>query len=243
MFPGPVNRYHWGFDDPASRTASFNLSGDKDRVLKEAFRVLKPDGCFTISDVVVRGNVPAEIKKNVELWIGCVAGALSDYDYVAKLAKAGFDDIDYRAHASLLANSRKRICIARGLEIRYLSKYEKTVKCIGPTATAAEIDHWKDEVLFSPQLDELAEFLNLVGNSTRLKIVFLLTEFKELCVCDLAQILDVTVPAVSQQLAKLKAFGLLKSRRESQTIFYSIADTRNVKLLKGRFDQILDQTQ
>lgn len=117
------------------------------------------------------------------------------------------------------------------------------MKCIGPTATAAEIDHWKDEVLFSSQLDELAEFLSLVGNSTRLKIVFLLTEFKELCVCDLAQILDVTVPAVSQQLAKLKAFGLLKSRRENQTIFYSIADIRNVKLLKGRFDQILEQTQ
>jgi DNA-binding transcriptional ArsR family regulator len=112
------------------------------------------------------------------------------------------------------------------------------MKCIGSTATAAEIDHWKDEVLFSPQLDELAEFLNLVGNSTRLKIVFLLTEFKEL-----AQILDLTAPAVSQQLAKLRAFGLLKSRRENQTIFYSIADTRNVKLLKGRFDQILEQTQ
>ena len=90
--------------------------------------------------------------------------------------------------------------------IKHLSKYEITVKCIGPTTTEAEIEHWKDEVLFSPQLDELAEFLNLVGNSTRLKIVFLLTEFKELCVCDLAQILDVTVPAVSQQLAKLKAF-------------------------------------
>jgi DNA-binding transcriptional ArsR family regulator len=127
--------------------------------------------------------------------------------------------------------------------IKHLSKYEITVKCIGPTTSEAEIEHWKDEVLFSPQLDELAEFLNLVGNSTRLKIVFLLTKFKELCVCDLAQILDVTVPAVSQQLAKLKAFGLLKSRRENQTIFYSIADTRNVELLKGRFDQILEQTQ
>jgi ArsR family transcriptional regulator, lead/cadmium/zinc/bismuth-responsive transcriptional repressor len=117
------------------------------------------------------------------------------------------------------------------------------VKCVGPTTTEAEIERWKDGVLFSPQLDELAEFLNLVGNSTRLKIVFLLTEFKELCVCDLAQILDVTVPAVSQQLAKLKAFGLLKPRRENQTIFYSIADARNMKLLKERFDQILEQAQ
>ncbi len=55
-----------------------NLSGDKDRVLKEAFRVLKPGGRFAVSDVVVRGDVPAEIKKSMELWVGCVAGALSD---------------------------------------------------------------------------------------------------------------------------------------------------------------------
>ena len=71
-----------------------NLSADKDCVLKEAFRVLKPGGRFAVADVVVRGNVNAEIKKNVELWAGCVAGALSEYDYVAKLAKAGFDNID-----------------------------------------------------------------------------------------------------------------------------------------------------
>src|SRR5205814_1767897 len=71
-----------------------NLSGDKDRVIKEAFRVLKPGGRFAVSDVVVRGHVPAEIRKNMELWVGCVAGALSDYEYVAKLAKAGFDAID-----------------------------------------------------------------------------------------------------------------------------------------------------
>ena len=57
-----------------------NLSGDKDRVLDEAFRVLKPGGRLAVSDVVVRGNVPAEIKKSIELWVGCVAGALSDYE-------------------------------------------------------------------------------------------------------------------------------------------------------------------
>jgi ubiquinone/menaquinone biosynthesis C-methylase UbiE len=62
-----------------------NLSGDKDRVLSEAFRVLKPSGRFAVSDVVVQGKVPAEIKKSVELWVGCVAGALSDYEYVEKL--------------------------------------------------------------------------------------------------------------------------------------------------------------
>ena len=71
-----------------------NLSGDKDRVIKEAFRVLKPGGRFAVSDVVVRGAVPAEIRKSMELWVGCVAGALSDYEYVAKLARAGFDGIE-----------------------------------------------------------------------------------------------------------------------------------------------------
>jgi len=66
-----------------------NLSGDKDRVLREAFRVLKPGGRFAISDVVVRGDVPSAIRKSMELWVGCVAGALRDSEYVAKLQGAG----------------------------------------------------------------------------------------------------------------------------------------------------------
>jgi ubiquinone/menaquinone biosynthesis C-methylase UbiE len=71
-----------------------NLSGDKDRVLREALRVLKPGGRFAVSDVVVRGEVPAAIRRSVELWVGCVAGALSDDEYRQKLARAGFTDID-----------------------------------------------------------------------------------------------------------------------------------------------------
>jgi len=71
-----------------------NLSADKDRVLAEAFRVLKPGGRFAVSDVVVRGEVPAAIRRNVELWIGCVAGALEEQEYRDKLAKAGFEGID-----------------------------------------------------------------------------------------------------------------------------------------------------
>ena len=71
-----------------------NLSSDKDRVLAEAFRVLKPGGRLAVSDVVVRGEVPDQIRRSVELWIGCVAGALEESDYRAKLAKAGFEAID-----------------------------------------------------------------------------------------------------------------------------------------------------
>src|SRR2546430_16992025 len=71
-----------------------NLSSDKDQVLAEAFRVLKPGGRFAVSDVVVRGAVPAPIRRNVELWIGCVAGALQDEEYRGKLAQAGFEAVD-----------------------------------------------------------------------------------------------------------------------------------------------------
>jgi arsenite methyltransferase len=70
-----------------------NLSGDKDQVLREAFRVLKPGGRFAVSDVVVHGEVPPEIRRSMELWVGCVAGALEDAEYVAKLAAAGFANI------------------------------------------------------------------------------------------------------------------------------------------------------
>jgi arsenite methyltransferase len=71
-----------------------NLSPDKDRVLAEAFRVLRPGGRFAVSDVVVRGEVPSDIRRNVELWVGCVAGALEEQDYRARLAAAGFERIE-----------------------------------------------------------------------------------------------------------------------------------------------------
>ena len=71
-----------------------NLSGDKDRVLAEAFRVLKPGGRLAISDVVVRGEVPASIRKSMELWVGCIAGALEENEYREKLARAGFASVD-----------------------------------------------------------------------------------------------------------------------------------------------------
>jgi ubiquinone/menaquinone biosynthesis C-methylase UbiE len=71
-----------------------NLSADKDRVLGEAFRVLKPGGRFAVSDVVTRGEIPPDIRKSVLLWVGCVAGALEEREYREKLALAGFENID-----------------------------------------------------------------------------------------------------------------------------------------------------
>jgi arsenite methyltransferase len=71
-----------------------NLSSDKDAVLREAFRVLKPGGRFAVSDVVVRGAVPADVRRSMELWVGCIAGALEDREYVAKLQAAGFQEVE-----------------------------------------------------------------------------------------------------------------------------------------------------
>lgn len=70
-----------------------NLSSDKGRVLREAFRVLRPGGRFAVSDVVARGAVPDAVRKSMMLWVGCIAGALEEQDYIAKLAAAGFSDI------------------------------------------------------------------------------------------------------------------------------------------------------
>src|SRR5471032_2439633 len=71
-----------------------NLSSDKDAVLREAFRVLKPGGRFAVSDVIVRGDVPADVRRSMELWVGCLAGALEEHEYVSKLQAAGFADVD-----------------------------------------------------------------------------------------------------------------------------------------------------
>ncbi|UWZ83115.1 arsenite methyltransferase [Occallatibacter riparius] len=70
-----------------------NLSADKDRVLREAMRVLKPGGRFAVSDVVVRGDVPEEVRKSMLLWVGCIAGALEENDYLSRLRNAGFENV------------------------------------------------------------------------------------------------------------------------------------------------------
>ena len=71
-----------------------NLSADKDRVLTEAFRVLKPGGRFAVSDVVSRGEIPAAIRDDIDAWTGCIAGALDENDYREKLERTGFSNVD-----------------------------------------------------------------------------------------------------------------------------------------------------
>src|SRR5512141_2970488 len=114
-----------------------NLSGDKDQVLKEAFRVLKPGGRFAVSDVVVRGEVPAAIRKSMELWVGCVAGALSETDYRSKLAAAGFGGIDvevtrvYRyedAQSFLKDQGLSEEAISRDVDGKFMSAFVRATK-------------------------------------------------------------------------------------------------------------------
>jgi ubiquinone/menaquinone biosynthesis C-methylase UbiE len=94
-----------------------NLSADKRKVLAEAYRVLKPGGRFAVSDVVVRGEVPPEVRRNVELWAGCLAGALGDEEYRTKLAAAGFTDIDIEPTRVYLAEDAREFLTAEGLEV------------------------------------------------------------------------------------------------------------------------------
>jgi SAM-dependent methyltransferase len=129
-----------------------NLSGDKDRVLREAFRVLKPGGRFAISDVVVRGEVPEEISKSMELWVGCVAGALSDTEYQQKLAAAGFESVDIEATRVYNVDDAREFLKAAGIDAdsiapkvqnKFISAFVRAQKpsapkaCCGPTCCAA----------------------------------------------------------------------------------------------------------
>jgi ubiquinone/menaquinone biosynthesis C-methylase UbiE len=98
-----------------------NLSADKDKVLREAFRVLKPGGRFAVSDVVVRGNVPDEVRRNMELWVGCIAGALKDSDYIAKLARAGFEGIDVEATRVYGLEDARQFLADQGLDVDALA--------------------------------------------------------------------------------------------------------------------------
>jgi len=99
-----------------------NLSADKDAVLREAFRVLKPGGRFAVSDVVVRGEVPTEVRRNMELWVGCIAGALEDTEYEQKLKAAGFTDVSVEPWRVYSIDDARAFLTSAGLDVDGLAQ-------------------------------------------------------------------------------------------------------------------------
>ena len=125
-----------------------NLSADKDRVLREAFRVLKPGGRFAVSDVVTRGDIAPQIRENILLWVGCIAGALEENDYRAKLNAAGFEQIDIEPTRIYRVEDAREFLTGQGLDVdalareadeKFMSAFIRAVKpsqpqpCCGPS--------------------------------------------------------------------------------------------------------------
>jgi arsenite methyltransferase len=98
-----------------------NLSADKDRVLREAFRVLKPGGRFAVSDVVVHGEVPQHMRDDMMLWVGCIAGALQDTEYSSKLAAAGFEEIDIEPTRLYKTEDAREFLKEQGVDIEAMA--------------------------------------------------------------------------------------------------------------------------
>ncbi len=123
-----------------------NLSSDKARVLREAFRVLRPGGRFAVSDVVVRGEVPDAVRRSMLLWVGCIAGALEESDYRAKLLAAGFTGVEIEATRTYNVEDARQFLDQAGVNVdeiaaqtegRFLSAFIRATKpdpaCCGPT--------------------------------------------------------------------------------------------------------------
>ncbi len=122
-----------------------NLSADKDQVLREAFRVLKPGGRLAVSDVVTRGAIPDEVRQNVLLWVGCVAGALEESEYRAKLASAGFEKIEIESTRVYRVEDAREFLSGQNIDVdaiaplvdgKIMSAFVRAVKpttCCGPT--------------------------------------------------------------------------------------------------------------
>lgn len=114
-----------------------NLSGDKDQVLREAFRVLKPGGRFAVSDVVTRGQVPEQLRRDMLLWVGCIAGALEEGDYLSKLKAAGFERASIEPTRVYKVEDAREFLAGKGIDVdamaqevdgKFMSAFIRAVK-------------------------------------------------------------------------------------------------------------------
>jgi hypothetical protein len=124
-----------------------NLSEDKDAVLREALRVLRPGGRFAVSDVVIRGEVPSEIRRSMELWVGCVAGALTESEYTSKLTAAGFASVELEPWRVYRVEDARAFLTQSGIDVDRVAPHvdgkiasafirarrPETSSCCGPT--------------------------------------------------------------------------------------------------------------
>ena len=122
-----------------------NLSADKDRVLREAFRVLKPGGRLAVSDVVTRGAIPNEIRRKVLLWVGCIAGALDETDYRSKLKAAGFEQVELEPTRVYKVDDAREFLSSAGIDVdaiasqvdeKFMSAFVRAVKPANTTTKA-----------------------------------------------------------------------------------------------------------
>jgi ArsR family transcriptional regulator, lead/cadmium/zinc/bismuth-responsive transcriptional repressor len=146
-----------------------------------------------------------------------------------------FSDPDFEL--AFIRRVHRRGC-KKGIKLHSMKRGGKTMKGEAPNMSSKEMAQIRQNLEGTPDIEEAAELMNLAGNSTRLKLLYLLENMKELCVCDLAEMLGVSVSAVSQHLAKLKAYGLVAPRRDAQTIYYRLTDHEfNAKLRDNFFKQ------
>ena len=123
-----------------------NLSADKDQVLREAFRVLKPGGRLAVSDVVTRGEMPPEIRERVLLWVGCIAGALEENEYRQKLTAAGFESVDVEPTRIYRIDDARAYLSGQGIDVdrvapqideKFMSAFIRAVKPAGACCGAS----------------------------------------------------------------------------------------------------------
>jgi arsenite methyltransferase len=131
-----------------------NLSGDKRRVLEEAFRVLKPGGRFAVSDVVVRGEMPAEVRRSMELWVGCVAGALEESEFATLLGDVGFENASLEPTRIYAAEDARTFLADAGIDVdvssidgRIMSAFVRATK---PASRQATLNIAKQEACCAP---------------------------------------------------------------------------------------------